>query len=322
MLPIIRNGVTGILNLDPAVIEAARGVGMTDWQRLNRVELPLAAPMLMAGVRTAAVWVIGAATLSTPSGRRASATTSSPGCRSRTGCRCCSAASRPRCSRSIVDQLLGLIESGRGDAQPRVAWLSACSRSPPASLRPASPRGDGAAGRYVIGAKNFTEQYILAALSRIASRQKAGSASQRVGLGSAIVFEALAAGEIDAYVDYSGTIWANVMRRTDVPSRAGHARADARLARARARHRAAGRARLRERVHARDAPRPRRSARHPHHRGSRRAHAPSSRSAAISSSSRGRSGQRCATRTASTSPRAASSSRRSCIRPSRAARWT
>ena len=55
MLPMIRNGVTGILNLDPAVIEAARGVGMTDWQRLRRVELPLAAPLLMAGVRTAAV---------------------------------------------------------------------------------------------------------------------------------------------------------------------------------------------------------------------------------------------------------------------------
>ena len=66
MLPVIRNGVTGVLNIDPAIIQAARGVGMTDWQRLTRVELPLAAPMLMAGVRTAAVWVIGAATLSTP----------------------------------------------------------------------------------------------------------------------------------------------------------------------------------------------------------------------------------------------------------------
>src|SRR5690606_7698790 len=44
MLPIIRNGVAGILNLDPAVIEAARAVGFTDRERLLRVELPLAAP--------------------------------------------------------------------------------------------------------------------------------------------------------------------------------------------------------------------------------------------------------------------------------------
>ena len=69
MLPIVRNGVAGMLNLDPAIVEAARGVGMTDWQRLWRVELPLAMPLLMAGVRTAAVWVIGAATLSTPVGQ-------------------------------------------------------------------------------------------------------------------------------------------------------------------------------------------------------------------------------------------------------------
>ena len=57
------------MNLPAPIIEAARGVGMTSWQRLWRIELPLATPMLMAGVRTAAVWVIGAATLSTPVGQ-------------------------------------------------------------------------------------------------------------------------------------------------------------------------------------------------------------------------------------------------------------
>ncbi len=69
MLPILRNGITGLTNLDPAVLEAARGVGMTERQKLFRVELPLAAPVVMAGIRTAAVWVIGAATLSTPVGQ-------------------------------------------------------------------------------------------------------------------------------------------------------------------------------------------------------------------------------------------------------------
>ena len=66
MLPILRNGVAGLAGVDPAVTEAARGVGMTDRQRLFQAELPLAAPVIMAGVRTAAVWTIGAATLSTP----------------------------------------------------------------------------------------------------------------------------------------------------------------------------------------------------------------------------------------------------------------
>ncbi|HCB76867.1 MAG TPA: ABC transporter permease, partial [Sphingomonas bacterium] len=68
VLPILRNGVTGLTGLDPAVIEAADGVGMTRGQRLRLVEAPLVAPIVMAGIRTAAVWTIGAATLSTTVG--------------------------------------------------------------------------------------------------------------------------------------------------------------------------------------------------------------------------------------------------------------
>ena len=69
VLPTLRNTVTGIAELNPAIVEAAHGVGMTDWQRLWRVELPLAAPVIVAGIRTATVWVVGTATLSTPVGR-------------------------------------------------------------------------------------------------------------------------------------------------------------------------------------------------------------------------------------------------------------
>ncbi|MDX1650610.1 MAG: ABC transporter permease, partial [Myxococcota bacterium] len=68
MLPILRNTVAGIEGVDPALVEAARGVGMTPRQRLLRVELPLAMPVIVAGLRTATVWVVGTATLSTPVG--------------------------------------------------------------------------------------------------------------------------------------------------------------------------------------------------------------------------------------------------------------
>ena len=68
ILPILRNTVTGIESVDRSLIEAARGVGMTDRQMLLRVELPLAMPVVVAGVRTATVWVVGTATLSTPVG--------------------------------------------------------------------------------------------------------------------------------------------------------------------------------------------------------------------------------------------------------------
>ena len=58
-LPIIRNTYTAINNVDPALREAARGMGMTSMQRLARVEIPLAVPVIMAGVRTAVVMNIG-----------------------------------------------------------------------------------------------------------------------------------------------------------------------------------------------------------------------------------------------------------------------
>ena len=63
LLPIIRNTYTGVTGVDPAVREAARGMGMTDWQLLRIVELPLAAPVVLAGVRVAAVVAVGIATI-------------------------------------------------------------------------------------------------------------------------------------------------------------------------------------------------------------------------------------------------------------------
>jgi osmoprotectant transport system permease protein len=56
---LVRNIVVGLKGVDPAIIEAARGMGMSDWQRLVRVELPLALPIMLAGVRIATVTIIG-----------------------------------------------------------------------------------------------------------------------------------------------------------------------------------------------------------------------------------------------------------------------
>ena len=63
LLPIVRNTYVGIKDIDPATIEAAKGMGMTDMQILFKVQLPLAVPMIMAGIRTSAVINVGNATL-------------------------------------------------------------------------------------------------------------------------------------------------------------------------------------------------------------------------------------------------------------------
>jgi osmoprotectant transport system permease protein len=73
---------------------------------------------------------------------------------------------------------------------------------------------------YVVGAKTFAEQYVLAALIEQRLGASGLSAARREGLGSAVIFRALLAGDIDIYVDYSGTIWANEMSRSDIKPRA------------------------------------------------------------------------------------------------------
>jgi osmoprotectant transport system permease protein len=63
LLPLIRNTYTGIKGVDPAVVEAGRGMGLTDWQLLFQVELPLALGVIIAGVRVATVISVGLATI-------------------------------------------------------------------------------------------------------------------------------------------------------------------------------------------------------------------------------------------------------------------
>lgn len=220
MLPILRTATTGILGVDPAVREAADGVGMTPRQRLFQVELPLAMPVIMAGVRTAAVWTIGAATLSTPVGQTSLGNYIFAGLQTENwvfvlfGCAASAALAM------TVDQLLGLIETGAAKRRRGLVIAGAvllvlgalAAMSPLAAIgKPAS---------YVVGAKNFSEQYILAEL--LAERLEATDArvSRKEDLGSAVAYRALAAGELDVYVDYSGTLWTNVLKRDDNPGRA------------------------------------------------------------------------------------------------------
>jgi osmoprotectant transport system permease protein len=63
LLPIIRNTYVGIRGIDPAIIDVAHALGMTGWQRLIKVELPLAAGVILAGLRTATVISVGIATI-------------------------------------------------------------------------------------------------------------------------------------------------------------------------------------------------------------------------------------------------------------------
>jgi osmoprotectant transport system permease protein len=64
-LPVLRNTLTGLAEVDDATRESARGMGMTRWQVLRRIELPLASPVILAGLRTSLVFAVGVATIAT-----------------------------------------------------------------------------------------------------------------------------------------------------------------------------------------------------------------------------------------------------------------
>ena len=187
------------------------------------IELPLAMPVIMAGIRTSAVWVIGTATLSTPIGQTSLGNYIFAGLQTQNwvfvlfGCVAAAALAL------VVDQLLALME--RGVASHSRVKLAAGGAGLVlvvlAALLPGQVPGFGRAqGTYVIGAKPFTEQYVLAALIEQRLAAHGLSAQRRDGLGSGVIFNALVAGDIDAYVDYSGTLWANQMQRSDVKPRA------------------------------------------------------------------------------------------------------
>ena len=210
--------MTGLDAISEGMHDAGQALALRPRQVLWLIELPLAMPVIMAGIRTSAVWVIGTATLSTPIGQTSLGNYIFAGLQTQNwvfvlfGCVAAAALTL------VVDQLLALMEHGV-KAHRRAAVAGGGIGLALIVLAALLPGFVRAPATYVIGAKPFTEQYVLAALIEQRLAANGLSASTRAGLGSAVIFNALAAGDIDAYVDYSGTIWTNEMHRTEIKPR-------------------------------------------------------------------------------------------------------
>lgn len=221
LLPILRNAVTAQANLDPGVLEAADGVGMTRWQKLKLVEAPLSAPYIMAGIRTAAVWTIGAATLATTIGQKSLGDPIFAGLQTQNWALVLAGCLASAALALIADALLGLIEKGLASRR-KAFWLIgilAVSIGVGAALFAQFGGGRAEDERIVIGAKGFSEQYILARLIGHRLEDAGYTVEYRDGLGSAVAHSAVANSDIDILVDYTGTIWTNQMKREDNPPR-------------------------------------------------------------------------------------------------------
>ena len=219
MLPVLRNTITGLDGVDPALIEAAKGVGMTPRQSLTMVELPLALPVMMAGIRTAAVWVIGTATLSTPIGQTSLGNYIFAGLQTQNWVFVLFGCFAAALLALAVDQLLALTEIGLRERSRVKTGLGALGV---VALIAATllPGFASSKATYRVGAKTFTEQYVLSSLIAQTLRAKGLTATTREGLGSNVIYDALTTGDIDVYVDYSGTLWANQFGHKDIRPRA------------------------------------------------------------------------------------------------------
>jgi osmoprotectant transport system permease protein len=236
ILPIVRNAIIGLRDVDAAAVDAARGLGMTNGQTMRLVQLPLALPVIAGGIRTAAVWTVGAATLATPVGQPCLGNYIFAGLQTRNFTMLLVGVAASAALALVLDALLAVAEHALAGRRRGSLWLSSSllvalavfvlavlprlgvdRNTPPAAVVATSatsqPTDMHAIDRVRIGGKTFTEQYILVELMRDRLRTAGVAVDAAQGLGSTVVFDAMLDGEIDAYIEYDGTVWANAMKR-------------------------------------------------------------------------------------------------------------
>jgi len=226
MLPVIRNTLTGLETVSEDVVEAACGIGMTDGQALMKVKLPLALPVIIAGIRTATVWTVGLATLSTLVGATSFGNYIFTGIQTRNLVAVTVGSIAAAILAVMLDGLIGgiqwlvenRVQKSVSGKQKAVKWAVSLGVIVLFSVSVASllprPQAD-----FVVGGKPFTEQYIIAGLLAAELEKQGFRVDQRLGLGSDVIYEATQNGSVDVYLEYTGTVWANQMRETENPGR-------------------------------------------------------------------------------------------------------
>jgi osmoprotectant transport system permease protein len=214
ILPILANTVIGLRGIDPVMIEAGRGLGMSERQLLRRVRLPLAAPVIIGGIRTATVLVVGTATLVTPVGGMSLGNYIFGGLETSDyvatvfGCVIAAALA------VAMDQLVRLFEMAARRRDPRLAWIGAAGLLLLLGVGLCGPIGKLLAPRpaYVAGAP-FTEQHILSEVMKERLRSAGLDVNQRKGMAEGVQFLALRGNQVDCCINYTGNIWAVLMKR-------------------------------------------------------------------------------------------------------------
>jgi osmoprotectant transport system permease protein len=210
LLPIIRNTFTGIRSVDPAIRDAGRGMGMTDRQLLFQVELPLALGVIIAGVRVATVICVGTATIAAAIDAGGLGRYIFRGLRANDNVLILAGAVPAALIAIAADLALGYFERtiqlGRRTRRSAKKVIISSVAVLCAIILIVYFVVGGSSGRIAVGSKDFTEQVILGEiLAQTIENSTPLQVTRRFDLGGNLAHEALVAGEIDTYVEYTGT---------------------------------------------------------------------------------------------------------------------
>lgn len=223
LLPIIKNTILGLKSVDPGVTEAAVGMGMTPWQRLTLVELPLAVPIVLGGVRVATVAAVGMATIAAAIGAKGLGSYIFRGV-SLSDWRLTLLGAIPAAVLALAcDAALAQVERALDPTRPKnsrtrtllaslaiVALLAVAAWGAWNDL----PGRSGSVRPIVVGSKDGAEMILLGhMLADLVESETGLPVDRRFNLGGTLVcFNALRQGGLDAYVEYTGTALTTILK--------------------------------------------------------------------------------------------------------------
>lgn len=232
LLPVIRNTVTGILGIDPKIREAATAMGMTGGQILRMVELPLAAPFILTGIRVAVVIAVGVATVAAAVGAGGLGTYIFRGLRQNDNNLLIAGALASALLALLFDFALGQIEKSykigeRASAVRKFAvagtvavflaligfsYISNFKSEISDSKKPAM----GTGRKVVVGSKDFTESIILAEILAQMLERDGIEVVRQFELGGNLAHDGLLSGQVDVYPEYTGTAYTAILKKTPI----------------------------------------------------------------------------------------------------------
>jgi osmoprotectant transport system permease protein len=224
LLPIIRNTVTGILGVDPNVREAAVAMGMTSSQVLRQVELPLAMGVIVTGIRVATVIAVGVTTIAAAVGAGGLGVYIFRGLRQYDNNLLLAGAVSAALLALAADFFLGLVQSQFSfEAKRSVAGSTTRKLLLAAGVLILVVGGlalwRGAASgqaRVRVGSKDFTESALLGEIVAQMLEARGVSVERRFELGGNLPHEAMVAGTLDLYPEYTGTSYTAILHHTSI----------------------------------------------------------------------------------------------------------